>query len=217
MTTVRAGVLAGIAAAVWLLAVAPAQAHLPSETSVELRLREGTVEVAISVSALRWLGSPKSGSGEQDGSGAVAAVLRIAAALSDVDAVALACGGAPVPLTRVSKIDGDALVAAAGGTERHLVIQLRGDRPADAVLARGCRMFLPKAFGPYYAAMSAPQLVFAAAGGWSELKVTGFEPVPAEVVAAPSERPTLGFVLLVLGTALLAARAGFVWARRERR
>jgi hypothetical protein len=172
------------------------------------------VEVGVSVSALRWLGAPKSGSGEQ--AGAVAAGLRIAAALSDVDAVALACGGAPVPLTLVSKIDGDALVAAAGGTERLLVIQLRGDRPGDAALARGCRLFLPSAFGPYYAAMSAPQPVFAAAGGWSELKVTGFEPVPDEVVAAPPERPRLGVVLLVLGTALLAARAGFVWARRER-
>jgi len=216
MMTARAGLLAGIVAAGCLLAAGPAQAHLPDETSAELRLREGTVELAISLSALRWLGAPKSGSGEQAGSGAVAAGLRIAAALSDVDAVALACGGTPIPLTLVSKIDGDALVAAAGGVDRHLVIQLRGDRPADAVLARGCRLFLPSAFGPYYAAMSAPQPVFAAAGGWSELKVTGFEPVPAEVVAAPSERPTLGFVLLVLGTALLAARAGFVWARRER-
>jgi len=214
MMTARAGLLAGIVAAGCLLAAAPAQAHLPDETSAELRLREGTVEVAISVSALRWLGAPKSGSGEQDG--AVAAGLRIAAALSDVDAVALACGGAPVPLMLLGKLDGDALVAAAGGVDRHLVIQLRGDRPADAVLTRGCRLFLPSAFGPYYAAMSAPQPVFAAAGGWSELKVTGFEPMPAEVVAAPSERPTLGFVLLVLGTALLAARAGFVWARRER-
>ncbi|NQW64325.1 MAG: hypothetical protein HQ461_15990 [Deltaproteobacteria bacterium] len=214
MMTARAGLLAGIVAAGCLLAAAPAQAHLPDETSAELRLREGTVEVAISVSALRWLGAPKSGSGEQDG--AVAAGLRIAAALSDVDAVALACGGAPVPLMLLGKLDGDALIAAAGGVDRHLVIQLRGDRPADAALAQGCRLFLPTAFGPYYAAMSAPQPVFAAAGGWSELKVTGFEPVPAEVAAAPSERPTLGFVLLVLGTALLAARAGFVWARRER-
>jgi len=216
MMTARAGLTAGIVAAGWLLAVAPVQAHLPSETSVELRLREGTVEVAISVSALRWLGAPKSGSGEQAGSGAVAAGLRIAAAISDLDAVALACGGTPVPLTLLGKLEGDALVAAASGADRHLEIQLRGDRPAKAALAQGCRLFLPSAFGPYYAAMSAPQPVFAVAGGWSELKVTGFDPVPDEVVAAPSERPTLGSVLLVLGTALLAARAGFVWARRER-
>jgi len=213
----RGSAAAAVTLAALVFAPQPAQAHLPTETSAEVRLREGTVEVSLSVSGRRWLGASPSGSGEQAGSGAVAAGLRIAGALREVDAVALTCGGAAVSLTLVSKLDGDALIAAAGGEERHLVIQLRGDRPADAALAQGCRLFLPTAFGPYFASMSAPQPAFAAAGGWSELKVTRLAAAPVAVAApeAPTRTP-VAVAALVFGVALLAARAGFVWGRRKR-
>jgi len=202
-----AGTLAG------LLLAPSAQAHLPTETSAELRLREGTIELSVSVSALRLLGAPLAG--EQGGSGAVAAGLRIAAALTEVEAVALRCGDTAIPLTQVRKLDGDALVAAASGADRHLEVQLRGDRPAEAALAQGCRLFLPPAFGPYYAAMSAPHPLFAAAGGWSELKVAGLAAQAPAVAPAPPEKSPIGVGLFVFATALLAARAGFVWGRRK--
>jgi len=214
MSRVPVAALAGTLAA--LLLAPSAQAHLPAETSAELRLREGTVELTLSVSALRLLGAPQAGSGEQGGSGAVAAGLRIAAALSEVEAVALRCGDTAIPLTQVRKLDGDALVAAASGADRHLEVQLRGDRPEETALAQGCRLFLPPAFGPYYAAMSAPHPLFAAAGGWSELKVAGLASPPAAVAPAPTERSPIGVGLFVIATALLAARVGFVWGRRKR-
>ena len=214
MMAARAGLLAGTAVVVGLLAPAHLQAHLPSETSAELRLREGTLEVSLAVSARRLVEPPASGSGVAAGSGAVAAGLQLAGAFAAVDSVALQCGGASVPLALVGKLDGDALIAAAGGAERHLVVQLRGDRPADALLQKGCRLFLPAAFGPYFASMSAPQPVFAASGGWSELKVTGVASAPP-LPASPASPTPLAIGLLVLGLSLLAARAGFVWGRRK--
>lgn len=212
MSQMPVAALAGTLAAL-LLCASVAQAHLPTETSAELRLREGTIELSVSVSALRLLGAPLAG--EQGGSGAVAAGLRIAAALSEVEAVALHCGQAAVPLRLVSKLDGDALVAAASGADRHLEVQLRGDRPAEAALARGCRLFLPAAFGPYYAAMSAPRPVFAASGGWSEPEVTGFVSPPVAAAPAPPTRSPVGLGLFVIATTLLAARVGFVVGRRK--
>lgn len=214
MMAARAGLVAGTAVVVGLLAPAHLQAHLPSETSAELRLREGTLEVSLSVSAGRLVEPPASGSGVAAGSGAVAAGLQLAGAFAAVDSVALQCGGASVPLALLGKLDGDALIAAAGGAERHLVVQLRGDRPADALLQKGCRLFLPAAFGPYFASMSAPQPVFAASGGWSELKVTGVGSAPP-LPASPASPSPLATGLLVLGLSLLAARAGFVWGRRK--
>ena len=214
MMAARAGLVAGTAVVVGLLAPAHLQAHLPSETSAELRLREGTLEVSLAVSARRLVEPPASGSGVAAGSGAVAAGLQLAGAFAAVDSVALQCGGASVPLALVGKLDGDALIAAAGGAERHLVVQLRGDRPADALLQKGCRLFLPAAFGPYFASMSAPQPVFAAGGGWSELKVTGVASAPP-LPASPASPSPLAIGLLVLGLSLLAARAGFVWGRRK--
>ena len=214
MMAARAGLVAGTAVVVGLLAPAHLQAHLPVETSAELRLREGTVEVSLSVSARRLVEPPASGSGVAAGSGAVAAGLQLAGAFAAVDSVALRCGGASVPLALVGKLDGDALIAAAGGAERHLVVQLRGDRPADALLQKGCRLFLPAAFGPYFASMSAPQPVFAAGGGWSTLTVTGIE-APHATPAAPASMLPRWVGWLVLGASLLAARVGFLWGRRK--
>lgn len=182
---------------------------------MELRIREATVDVSVAVDARRWLGPAAAGSGEASGSGGLDAGLRIAAALADVDAIALSCGGTTLPLTLVAKLDGNALIAAAGGAESHLDIYLRAERPAEASLRQGCRLFLPTSFGPYFASMSAPQPVFAVAGGWSELRVTRLALAPLLPAAPPTSSP-LATGLLVLGLSLLAARAGFVWGRRKR-
>lgn len=201
--------------AIGLLLAAPlsAAAHVPPETSAELRLREGTVELSLSVSALHLL--ERSG-GDGSGSGAEAAATQIARALGEVRAIALRCGGQVVPLEVAGRLDGDALVAASLGTDRRLALLLRGDRPAADALRAGCELTLPPSFGPYYASMSEPVTGFASGGGSLSLSRA-----PETAAAAPQQieqttKPAWTGQAVLVVVAAAAAGVGYGIGRRGR-
>lgn len=192
--------------AVLLVAPALAGAHVPPETTAELRLREGTVELSLSVSALHLLEQ----SGEAaEGSGPQMAARRVAAAIATVSDISLRCGEQPVALELAGRIDGDALVAASAGSDRRLSLLLRGDRPPKTALEAGCALTLPTAFGPYYAAMSEPVTRFAAGGGTVSLALA-----PASPPAPQSPPAWRGWLFAAVAVAV-SARIGFGLGRRN--